>query len=118
MPKKSLKVKPKLQKKIVEKTSISPPAKYPRNSVEKSLRIPKAILEQNAGKSCSVKESAKFLGVSATGPYNVEISSGVKYGFLDRPSPGQVSVTDRAKRILRPQDPQDKLSGLRDAVLN
>lgn len=118
MLKKGQKIKREPKKKAKEKVAISPPAKFPRNSVEKSLRIPKAILEQNAGRPCSVKESAKFLGVSATGPYNVEVSSGVKYGFLDRPSPGQVEVTDRAKRILRPQDAQDKLSGLRDAVLN
>jgi hypothetical protein len=98
--------------------SVSPPAKYPRNSVDKSLRIPKAILEQNAGKPCTVKESAAFLGVGDAGPYQVEVSSGIKYGFLERPSPGQIAVTERAKRVLRPQDPQDKLDGMRDAVLN
>lgn len=98
--------------------STSPPAQYPRHSVDKALRIPKAILEQNAGKACSVAESAAFLGVGAAGPYTVEVSSGIKYGFLERPSPGQISVTDRAKRILRPQDPQDALRGLQDAVLN
>lgn len=98
--------------------SVSPPAKYPRNAVDKSLRIPKAILEQNAGKPCTVKESAAFLGVGAAGPYQVEVSSGIKYGFLERPTPGQIAVTERAKRVLRPQDPQDKLDGMRDAVLN
>lgn len=97
---------------------VSPPAKYPRNAVEKALRIPKAILEQNAGKPCSVKESAAFLGVGAAGPYQVEVSSGIKYGFLERPNPGQIAVTERAKRVLRPQDPQDKLEGMRDAVVN
>lgn len=96
----------------------SPPAKYPRHSVEKSLRIPKAILEQNAGKPCTVKESAGFLGVGSAGPYQVEVSSGIKYGFLERPDPGKIAVTERAKRILRPQDPQDKLEGLREAVVN
>ena len=96
----------------------SPPAKYPRNSVDKSLRIPKAILEQNAGKPCTVKESAAFLGVGAAGPYQVEVSSGIKYGFLERPTPGLIAVTERAKRVLRPQDPQDRLDGLRDAVIN
>jgi hypothetical protein len=96
----------------------APPAKYPRNAVDKSLRIPKAILEQNAGKPCTVKESAAFLGVGAAGPYQVEVSSGIKYGFLERPTPGQIAVTERAKRVLRPQDPQDKLDGLREAVIN
>ncbi|TAL96619.1 MAG: hypothetical protein EPN73_10045 [Paraburkholderia sp.] len=102
---------------ITEKI-VSQPAKYPRNAVDRSLRIPKAILEQNAGKPCSVKESAAFLGVGAAGPYQVEVSSGIKYGFLERPSPGLIAVAERAKRVLRPQDPQDKLEGLREAVLN
>lgn len=92
-------------------------AKYPRHSVDKSLRIPKAILDQNAGKECSVQESAKFLGVGFHGPYQVEISSGIKYGLLSRPSEGRVAITDRAKTILRPQSPSDELQGLRDAVL-
>ena len=105
-------------KSTVKKEVVSPPAKYPRNSVDKSLRIPKVILEQNAGKPCTVNESAAFLGVGAAGPYQVEVSSGIKYGFLERPSPGHIVVTDRAKRVLRPQDPQDKLEGLREAVIN
>lgn len=96
--------------------SKAPPAKYPRHAVDKALRIPTAILEQNAGKECTVKESAGFLGVGAAGPYTVEVSSGIKYGFLDRPSAGRIAITDRAKRVLRPQNPQDKISGLREAV--
>jgi len=76
----------------VDEKSLSPPAKYPRNAVDKSLRIPKAILEQNAGKPCTVKESAAFLGVGAAGAYQVEVSSGIKYGFLERPTPGQIVV--------------------------
>lgn len=94
----------------------APPAQYPRHPVEKSLRIPGAILEQNAGKECTVKESAKFLGVGAAGPYTVEVSSGIKYGFLERPSTGRIALTERAKRVLRPQTPQDRLAGLREAV--
>jgi hypothetical protein len=106
------------QRKSISSKSTSPPAKYPRNTVDKSLRIPKAILEQNAGKPCTVKESATFLGVGAAGPYQVEVSSGIKYGCLERPTPGQIAVTERAKHVLRPQDPQDRLDGLRDAVLS
>lgn len=93
------------------------PAKYPRHSVDKALRIPKAVLDQNAGKPCTVQQSAAYLGVGHAGPYQVEVSSGIKYGFLDRPEPGKIAVTDRAKRVLRPQNAQDKLDGLREAVL-
>ena len=95
----------------------SAPAKYPRHSVAKALRIPKAVLDQNGGRPCTVQQSATYLGVGYAGPYQVEVSSGIKYGFLDRPEPGEIAVTDRAKRVLRPQNAQDKLDGLREAVL-
>lgn len=92
--------------------------KYPRHSLLKALRVPEAILEQNAGKACADNEAAKFVGVGFGGPFKVELSSGIKYGLLDRPETGQVGVTDLAKRIIRPQSPQDKTSGLQEAVLN
>lgn len=98
------------------KAAKSPPAKYPRHAVDKALRIPRAILEQNAGKECTVKESAGFLGVGAAGPYTVEVASGLKYGFLSRPSPGKIAVTERAKQAIRPQGSQDQLNALREAV--
>jgi hypothetical protein len=104
-------------KRLVAKDK-SPPAKYPRHAVEKALRIPKAVLDQNAGKSCTVKEAAAFVGVGDAGPFQTEVSSGIKYGFLDRPVAGQIQVTDRAKQILRPQDPDDRLRGIREAVLS
>ena len=97
---------------------VSAPAKFPRHPVDKSLRIPRAILEQNAGKECSEEASAKFAGVGYHGPYRVEVSSGLKFGLLSRPSDGMLAVTDRAKQIIRPQAPSDALKGLRDAVLS
>jgi hypothetical protein len=107
----------KTRKKTRKKTAKVAPAKYPRHAVDKALRIPGAILEQNAGKEFTVKESAVFLGVGAAGAYTVEVASGIKYGFLSRPSPGKIAVTERAKQVLRPQEPQDELNGLRKAVL-
>ena len=59
-------------------------ARYPRHSVKKALRIPRAILDQNAGKPCMVKQAAEFLGMKATGPFRVEVSSATKYRFLER----------------------------------
>ena len=93
-------------------------AAYPRHSVRKALRVPKAILEQNAGKACTDREATKFAGLAYHGPSRVEISSSIKYGFLERPTPGNVAVTDLAKKILRPQNLNDELDGLRQAVLN
>jgi hypothetical protein len=93
-------------------------AKYPRQSVESALRIPKAILEQNAGKACTPQQAATLLGFStAKGPFGVEISSATKYGFLSR-SDGKLQPTDLARRILRPTTTDDALKGYREAILN
>jgi hypothetical protein len=92
-------------------------AKYPRHSVEKALRIPRAIIDQNAGKPCSEKDSARYVGVGFNGPYRVEVSSSIKYGFLERPSTGMVGVTDRARQAIRPQKAGDDIGALRQAVL-
>lgn len=91
---------------------------YPKHSIARALRIPRAIIEQNAGKECSDTDSAKFLGVGYTGIYQVEISSAIKYGLIERPMPKKLRPTDLAKRILRPQSPEDELSGIREAVIN
>ncbi len=90
---------------------------YPRHSLDKVLRIPKGILEQNAGKECTVRDAARFLSIKYSGPFSSEISSAIKFGLLERPSTGKVAVSDLAKQILRPQESGDELKGLRDAVL-
>ena len=93
-------------------------AKYPRHSLEKALRIPRAILDQNAGKKCTEEEAAGFIGLgSPIGAFRLEISSGLKFGLLDRPSTGKIAITELVKKILRPQDLNDEIEGLREAVL-
>jgi len=52
------------------------------------------------------------------GPFAVELSSALKYGFLARPKPGTVELTDLAKTVLRPQTQSEELNGVRQAVLN
>lgn len=96
----------------------NPNAKYPRHSVTRALRIPQAIIEQNAGHACSDRDSAKYVGVGFNGPFKVEISSALKYGFLERPKPGFVAVTDRARQAIRPQKPGDEIEALRQAIIS
>ena len=92
-------------------------AKYPRHAVEKALRIPKAIIDQNAGKPTTTAQAAKYTtGGSANGPFKVEVSSSKKYGFL-RSEGGSLVPEERARRILYPQSETDRLSGFREAVL-
>jgi hypothetical protein len=109
--------KDKKPNKIASKRSIGQLAKYPRHTARQALRIPQAILEQNAGRECSDKEAATFAGIGYGGPVAVEISSAIKYGFLERPGAQRVRVTDLAKQILRPQRSNDEIEGLRQAVL-
>jgi hypothetical protein len=92
-------------------------ARFPRHTVEKALRIPRAIIEQNAGRECSEADSAKYSGVGFNGPYRLEISSSIKYGFLARPRPGIVEVTERARQAIRPQKTGDDIEALRQAIL-
>lgn len=92
-------------------------AKFPRHAVSKALRIPRAIIDQNAGRECSDQESATFVGVGYNGPYAVELSSALKYGFLERPRPRHVGITDRARHAVRPQNPGDEIAALRAAIL-
>lgn len=92
-------------------------AKFPRHSVEKALRIPRAIIEQNAGHECTKQESAGFVGVGYNGPYQVELSSSIKYGFLSQPSAGRIAVTERARQAIRPQKVGDDIEALRQAIL-
>lgn len=99
------------------RSSTASTAKYPRHSLKKVLRLPQAILDQNAGRECTEKEAAGFVGVGLAGPFRVEISSAIKYGLLERPSPGRLKITDLAKKILRPQTAEEELSGLRDAAV-
>jgi len=112
----------KLPKKPVAAKSAAPAtskAKFPRHSVAKAIRIAQAILEQNAGKSCSRADAAKFLGLgSPAGPFSVEISSAIKYGFLEQPEAGHIQPSALAKKILRPQSPSDTIDGYRQAVMN
>lgn len=93
-------------------------AKFPRHAVDKALRIPRAILDQNGGQDCTDREAAGFAKIGFGGPVRVELSSAIKYGFLDRPAPGRVRLTDLGRKVLRPQKAGDDLAGLREAVLN
>jgi hypothetical protein len=94
------------------------PMLFPKHSVLKALRIPQAVLENNAGKDCTDREAATFAGLGWTGSVRVEISSALKYGLFQRPSPGKVEPTDLTRRIVRPQKPNDKIDAIRESILN
>lgn len=90
-------------------------ARFPRHPVRRALRIPRAILEQNAGKPASTAEAARFLGGKVSGEFQMEVSSAKKYGFL-KSEAGKLALTDRAKLALRPQSEGDELAAVRAAI--
>lgn len=91
--------------------------RFPRHSVEKALRIPKAIYEQNAGKPSAPEEAAKFTGAAGvSGSFNVEVSSAKKYGFL-KSEAGRLVLEDRARRAIAPQTDTERRDALREALL-
>ena len=113
--------KKKAAKKASTKTRASSKSSsnYPRHDLSDSLRIPRAILDQNAGKPCADDVAAGFLGLkSAKGPFGVEISSAIKFGFLVRPEPKHLEVTELARQVLRPKSEDDVTSGNRQAILD
>jgi hypothetical protein len=91
---------------------------FPKHSILKALRIPQAVLENNAGRDCSDREAAKFAGIGWSGPIAVEISSALKYSLFQRPSPGRVEPTDLTRRITRPQKPNDRMDAIRECIIN
>lgn len=110
------KSKKKTAKKSTRATKHSPLG-FPKHSILKCLRIPQGVVENNAGKECTDREAATFAGVGWSGQIAVEISSAIKYGLFERPSPGHVKPTDITRQILKPQRPTDKVDAIREAVL-
>ena len=112
----------KTAKKAPKKASpgSGPTPKYPRHSLEKALRVPRALIDQNAGKPATREEAIRFAGGKGTGlsgPWGVELSSRQKYGFLTLDN-GTLTLTDRARRAISPQSDTDRLSALREAILD
>lgn len=91
---------------------------YPKQPISKILRLPQAIIDQNAGKECTPKEVAQYLGIGLNGPFHVEISSAKKYNLLESTGTSKIKPTELAKKILRPQSHDDELNGIREAVIN
>src|SRR5690348_9827215 len=85
---------------------------YPKHPILKCLRIPQAVLENNAGKECTDREAAKYASVGWSGNVSVEISSAIKYGLFQRPSSGKVEPTELTRRIVRPQKPTDRIDAI------
>jgi hypothetical protein len=94
------------------------PSGFPRHRLSKCLRIPTAIIERNQGLECTDVEAAGYAGLRLVGRTRLEISSAVKYGLLERRSPGRVKPTDIARKIVEPRTASEKTVAMRKAILH
>ena len=104
-------------RKARKKATPAKQAKYPRHAVDKALRIPEAIYNQNAGKPTVLSDAAKFTtGGKAIGAFRTEVASAKKYGFL-RSEDGKLILEERARKAIAPQSGTDRIGAFREAVL-
>jgi hypothetical protein len=91
----------------------------PSASLDEALRLPQAILDHYAGRPTSPLQVAKALNVDPKGS-QIRVLSGVAiaFGLVEGGAQAaSISVTDLARRILRPKVENDDLAGKREAVL-
>ncbi len=106
------------ERKVSAKTAAARQAKFPRHAVERALRIPQALYDQNGGRPATLQEAVRFTGGTAvSGGFRTEVSSAKKYGFLESAANNKIALTDRARKAIAPQSPTDRVDALREAVL-
>jgi predicted nucleotide-binding protein len=91
----------------------------PSGSLSDALRIPQAILDHYAGKSATPLHVAKALDVDPKGS-QIKVLSGasIAFGLIEGGAQAaSISITDLARRILRPKDEGQDLDAKREAVL-
>lgn len=94
-------------------------ADVPSASLEDAVRVPQAILDHYAGKPSAPLQVAKALNMDPKGS-QVRVLSGaaIAFGLIEGGAQASsISITDLAKRILRPKQENDDLAAKREAVL-
>lgn len=117
----------KPQSKAVKKAPISEATKrtylkqqdVPSASLDEALRLPQAVLDHYAGKPTAPLYVAKALNVDPKGS-QLKVLSGaaIAFGLIDGGAQASsISVTELARRILRPTEENADMSAKREAVL-
>lgn len=102
-----------------EKRTYLKQSDVPAASLEEALRIPQAILDHYAGKPTAPLYVAKALNVDPKGS-QLKLLSGasIAFGLIEGGAQASsITVTDLAKRILRPKAEGADLQAKREAVL-
>jgi hypothetical protein len=105
-------------RKVAATVAAARQAKFPRHAVERALRVPQALYDQNGGRPATLQEAVRFTGGTAvSGAFRTEVSSAKKYGFLETAPGSKIALTDRARKAIAPQSPRDRVDALREGVL-
>jgi Predicted nucleotide-binding protein containing TIR-like domain len=94
-------------------------ADVPSASLDEALRVPQAILDHYAGKPSAPLQVAKALNMDPKGS-QVRVLSGaaIAFGLIEGGAQAtSTSITELARRILRPKQENDDLAAKREAVL-
>jgi predicted nucleotide-binding protein len=94
-------------------------SEVPAASLDEALRIPQAILEHYAGKPATPLQVAKALVMDPKGSH-IRVLSGaaIAFGLIDGGAQAtSITITDLARRIIRPKEENDDLVAKREAIL-
>lgn len=94
-------------------------ADVPSASLDDALRVPQAIFDHYAGKPSAPLQVAKALNMDPKGS-QVRVLSGaaIAFGLIEGGAQAtSISITELARRILRPKQENDDLAAKREAVL-
>jgi predicted nucleotide-binding protein len=91
----------------------------PAYSIDEALRIPRALIENYAGKSTTPLNVASALNVSPTsGPFRMLCGASSAYGLTKGGyNSAEISIESLAKRIISPTIEGDDIAAKREAVL-
>jgi hypothetical protein len=104
----------------VQKRAYIKQTDVPMVPLDEALRVPQAILDHYAGKPSSPLHVAKALNIDPGGSQFKFLSgAAIAYGLIEGGAQAvAISVTDLARRILRPRTENDDLAAKREAILS
>ena len=107
------------RKTAVSKRTYLKQTDVPSATIEEALRVPEAILAHYAGRPTSPLQVAKALNIDPQGSQlRVLTGAAIAYGLIEGGAQAAtISITELARRILRPTEEGVDLSAKREAVL-
>lgn len=116
--KKTVKDVPSLHPKATKRKYLSQ-ADVPNNSLSNALRVPQAIFENYGGDASTPLEVAAAIGMTPqSGTFRNLTGAAIAYGLTEGgASSKEISATELAERIFKPQTEGDDLAAKRSALL-